>query len=308
MTRLACLAVLLPACALAGDPPLPPPVPRVIHTAQAAHTIRVEHSDPASLAGALLFVTQDNGKSWQKAQEITASGDGGALAFPFVAAADGAYGFWTVALARDGRRDAEPLPGMPPKLVLVVDRTPPSLGRLDVTLGSVAERQATLAVSWQVSDPNFGEEPVTIEASTDEGKSFSPLRSGDAEGTTAIVVPIAGREIQVRLVARDLAGNVLTSPARSVLLPAEALPRDPEAELAAAVAALPTPDQLGVGRPASPIVSARTALVSAPETSVVRALTIGEAGRPTPSWSGVGSAATAATSSASGSRGRASAG
>lgn len=260
----AALAALALAAAHAGEPPLPPPLPRIVHTAQASHAIRVEHPDPASLASAVLYITTDGGQTWRRAQELSVPGDGSVPAFPFVAPADGSYGFWTVAVARDGRRDAEPLPGMAPKLTIVVDRSPPALEQLDAVLGGVSEGRASIAVSWQVSDANLGADAVTIEASGDEGRSFAPVHQGERSGTTAISVPIAGREMLVRLVARDLAGNVLTSPARSVTIPAEALPRDPEAELAAAVAALPPPEQLGAGRSAPPIVSAAPVAVATP--------------------------------------------
>ena len=228
------------------------------YTTQPMRTIAAGQADAKATAKVALFVTDDGGKSWRKDQELpVAEGAAAVPAFTFVAPKDGAFGLWTVATSRDGRSEPEPLAGAAPKLELVVDRAAPTLGRLEATLGGVAEGQATLAISWQVSDANLAGEPVAVEISTDLGKSFAARHNGKAEGTTALTVPADGPELQVRIVARDLAGNVLTSAAKSVALPVAAKPANPEAALAAAVAALPTPSELGVaGRSGTPIVSA----------------------------------------------------
>lgn len=221
-------------------------------------TITAGQADAKQTAKVALFVTDDGGRSWRKDQELpVAEGATAMPVFSFVAPKDGAFGLWTVATGRDGRAEPEPVAGAAPKLELVVDRASPSLSRLEATLGGVADGQATLALSWQVSDPNLGADPVAVEVSTDLGKSFAVRHTGKAEGTTALTVPAEAPEIQVRVVARDLAGNVLTSPAKPVALPVVAKPANPEAALAAAVAALPAPAELGVaGRSGSPIVSA----------------------------------------------------
>lgn len=232
------------------------PAPAREYTTQPTRTITAGQADAKQTAKVALFVTDDGGRSWRKDQELPVA-EGAAMmpAFSFTAPKDGAFGLWTVATSRDGRAEPEPVAGAAPKLELVVDRAAPALNRLEATLGGVANGQATLALSWQVSDPNLAGDPVAVEISTDLGKSFAVRHTGQAEGTTALTVPVEATEIQVRIVARDLAGNVLTSAAKPVALPA--MPASPEAALAAAVAALPTPDELGIaGRSGAPIVSA----------------------------------------------------
>lgn len=234
------------------------PAPAREYTTQPTRTITASQGDAKQTAKVALFVTDDGGRSWRKDQELpVAEGAAAMPAFTFTAPKDGAFGLWTVATSRDGRAEPEPVAGAAPKLELVVDRAAPTLSRLEATLGGVADGQATLALSWQVSDPNLAGEPVAVEVSTDLGKSFAVRHSGKAEGTTALTVPAEAPEIQVRIVARDLAGNVLTSPAKPVALPVVAKPANPEAALAAAVAALPAPAELGIaGRSGTPIVSA----------------------------------------------------
>lgn len=234
------------------------PAPAREYTTQPTRTITASQGDAKQTAKVALFVTDDGGKSWRKDQELpVAEGAAAMPAFTFTAPKDGAFGLWTVATSRDGRAEPEPVAGAAPKLELVVDRAAPALSRLEATLGGVADGQATLALSWQVSDPNLASDPVAVEVSTDLGKSFAVRHTGKAEGTTALTVPAEAPEIQVRIVARDLAGNVLTSPAKPVALPVVAKPANPEAALAAAVAALPAPAELGIaGRSGTPIVSA----------------------------------------------------
>lgn len=256
----ATLLVLATACAAEPAPAVEAPkapAPARQYTTQPVRTLDMANADPKQVAKAALFVTDDGGKSWRKDQEVVvAEGAAAVPSFTFTAPKDGAFGLWTVATSRDGRSEAEPVSGAAPKLELVVDRAAPALGRLEATLGGVADGQATLALSWQVSDQNLGATPVSIEVSTDQGKSFAARTSGPAEGTTALTVPAGAPEVQVRLVAHDLAGNVLTSPAKPVALPVAAKPADPEAQLAAAVAALPAPSELGAtGRSSSPIIS-----------------------------------------------------
>lgn len=234
------------------------PAPAREYTTQPTRTITASQGDAKQTAKVALFVTDDGGRSWRKDQELpVAEGAAAMPAFTFTAPKDGAFGLWTVATSRDGRAEPEPVAGAAPKLELVVDRAAPALSRLEATLGGVADGQATLALSWQVSDPNLASDPVAVEVSTDLGKSFTVRHTGKAEGTTALTVPAEAAEIQVRIVARDLAGNVLTSPAKPVALPVVAKPANPEAALAAAVAALPAPAELGIaGRSGTPIVSA----------------------------------------------------
>ncbi len=263
--RIASVTLLVLAAAYAAEPApaveaAKPAAPAREYTTQPSRSIALSNADAKQLAKAALFVTEDGGKNWRKDQEIAVAEQATASpSFTFTAPKDGTFGLWTVATSRDGRAEPEPVAGAAPKLELVVDRAAPALVRLEATLGGVADGKATLAVSWQVSDPNIATTPVSIETSSDLGKTFTAQTTGAADGTTAVTVPaIAGSpEVQIRVVARDLAGNVLTSAAKPITLPVAARPADPEAELAAAVAALPAPSELGVsGRGGSPIVTA----------------------------------------------------
>jgi hypothetical protein len=267
--RIASATLLAIAGLAAGDAPAAAAeAPKREYTVQPTRTVTVANADAKQLAKVALFVTDDGGRSWRKDQELPVAPEATAVpAFTFTAPKDGAYGLWTVATARDGRTDAEPVAGAAPRLELVVDRTAPALTTLDATLGGVSAGEATLAVSWTVADPNLAAEPVAVEISADLGKTFTARHNGGATGTTALNVPVQGGvgEIQVRVIARDLAGNVLTSAPKSVALPASAAPADPAAQLAAAVAALPAVSELGVSaRGGAPIVAAGESPLAAP--------------------------------------------
>ncbi|MEK7413006.1 MAG: hypothetical protein AAB263_06795, partial [Planctomycetota bacterium] len=264
LTRVAS-AALIAIVAVAAEPgagtggPNAPVVPRN-YTAQAISTVSSGNvGDAKLLAKVSLFVTEDGGRTWHKASDTAVPENAATVpTITFNAAKDGTFGLWTSVTARNGTAEAEPTAGSLAKRELIVDRVAPALERLEATLGGTTDGQTNLALSWKVNDPNLGDKSVTIEVSTDQGKSFTARHSGSAEGTTALAIAAGGAgEIQVRAIARDLAGNVLTTPAKVVALPSAAKSGDPEAMLAAAVAQLPKPDELGVSaRGGSPIVAA----------------------------------------------------
>jgi hypothetical protein len=238
--------------------------------------------EPGQIASAKLFVTRDGGTTWALAQEVPVAVGATALpTFNWSAPADGTYGFKTAAVKRSGGSEADPGPGVQPDSVLIIDRAAPTLDLLTASLGQVADGKANLAVSWKIADPNLGPQPVSIEVSTDQGKSFAATQTGAADGTTALNVPVANdaREVQVRLIARDLAGNVLTSPAKAVALPEK--PVDPEAALAAAVSRLPKPDELGTAR-ATPMLTAGTSPLAETEPAAVAPVAPVASTAPTP--------------------------
>lgn len=299
-------ATLFAIAAVAAADPAPAvepakPAPAREYTTQATRAIELSNRDVKQIGKVALFVTEDDGQTWRKDQEMAIPETATAMpSFPFSAPKDGAFGLWTVATRRDGVSEPEPLAGAKPKLVLVVDRANPTLSRLEATLGGVADGQATLAVSWQVAEANPATEPVAIEVSTDQGKTFAAKHTGGLEGTTALVVPATGSgEIQMRVVARDLAGNVLTSPAKAVALPASAKPADPEAALAAAVAALPAPSELGApGRSGSAIVTAgESPLAADPDAPAAKPAAPSEGAKPAVAGAAAAATAPAATGS-----------
>jgi hypothetical protein len=198
--------------------------------------------DLSSVAKVRFFASNDGAKTWKLLKELPVPE--GAKTPPrleFRPEADGAYVVATSAVYKKGTAEADPKPGQEPTFALhiVVDTIKPALGAVDATLDKAAPDSAMVAVTWSASDANFGTDPVAIEASSDGGATWPISFPAAAQGATKIKVPLnrTSRTVQVRVTARDLAGNVSTSEARHIELPP---PPDPEVELSKAVNSLPT--------------------------------------------------------------------
>lgn len=198
--------------------------------------------DLSAVAKARFFVSADDGKSWSLAQEMPVAPDAKKPPrFEFRPQTDGTYIIVTRAVWRSGTTEKDPQPGNVPEraLYLTVDTFKPTIGSLAATLDKATPDRAVVQVTWSASDAHFGGDPVAIEASGDNGASWPLSFPGQAQGSAKITVPVSrdARAVLVRVVAKDLAGNVAISDVKSVTLPT---PPDPTVELKKAVSSLPS--------------------------------------------------------------------
>ena len=206
-------------------------------------TIKIDAGDLKQVAKARFFVSRDQGKSWTLAQEIGVDAANPQVPqFVFKPQGDGSYYIVTATVYRDGRAEAEPkADSIPAKaLLLVVDATPPVVSALEATAEPVSDPNATTVtanVTWTITDANFAS--ATLETSTDGGASFNSAQAIPATGSTKLTLPIKTKDgtAQLRIVAKDTAGNQAPSLAKSITLPQ---PPDPEKALVVAVGSLPT--------------------------------------------------------------------
>lgn len=254
------LILLAPAALLAaaeGD------IPTVV-SGQPTRSLPLVVEDLKAVAGARLYVTEDDGANWRLAQELTV--DPAATAAPrfsFTAPRDGSYGFLSAVTYRDQQREPEPRPGQAPAVRIVFDATPPTITRFAARAESVVGANANLRLDWAASDSGLGEDPATIEVSGDGGATFAPLQKVPAQGSlvASVAVPPGAGRLQVRLNVIDRAGNRMLGPVETVELPA---PVASDADLAGALAALPS-----AAAPA-PTPEAGPGLVPAPQVPVVQ--------------------------------------
>ncbi len=255
MRLLSATLVLLSGIATAADP--------AAHYLRQAQPVQLMEHQKASKVR--FFQSADQGTTWVLVQETAiVEGQPKPPAFLFKPAVDGSYLVLTRATWRDGRAaEPDPAPGVvltPDKVLhLVWDTTAPM-----VTVGKAAlvggdDQRLQVAIDWTATDPFLAPTPVTIEASTD-GQSWTtyvPAGSAVGSATTAIPRTIKGGTVQLRVSARDLAGNVGASAVANV--PFAPL-TDPAEELAKALTALPDPTK--VAPKAVPVVAAAAAMTS----------------------------------------------
>ena len=245
MPRRTVLSATLLAAASVAWAMEPGPITPVIKPAivSGEQTIKIDAGDLKQVAKARFFVSRDQGKTWILAQEIGVDAANPQVPqFVFKPQGDGSYYIVTATVYRDGRAEAEPkADSIPAKaLLLVVDATPPVVSALEATAEPVTDPNATTVtanVTWTITDANFAS--ATLETSTDGGASFNSAQAIPATGSTKLTLPIKTKDgtAQLRIVAKDTAGNQAPSLAKSITLPQ---PPDPEKALVVAVGSLPT--------------------------------------------------------------------
>ena len=149
--------------------------------------------------------------------------------------------------------DAEPAPenGKPlgkGHVLIVLDTQVPAVASFTATPGVRTEAGLPLALAWSVQDANPLENSVAIELSRDQGQTWQPLRdSAPLTGSDQQSIAIgAETRLQLRLRARDLAKNDVTSAPLDVVVPP---PPDLAVALARSIDALPPPDRLAHTEP-----------------------------------------------------------
>jgi hypothetical protein len=205
-------------------------------------SIALDAGDLKAVAKGRFYVSRDQGKTWTLAQETAVDPAAPkAPVFAFRPQGDGAYYIVTSTVYRDGHAEVEPAPNTVPAkaLLLVVDTTPPVVATLEAVTHPVTDPAATsvdVDVTWTITDTNFAS--ATLEQSLDGGASFAAAQAVAATGSAKLTLPrTKDNTVQLRIVAKDAAGNQAPSLAKVVTLP---LPPDPEKALVAAVSSLPT--------------------------------------------------------------------
>ncbi len=245
MLRRTVLSATLFAAASAASAMEPGPVTPVIKPTIVAseQLIAIDAGDLKQVAKARFFVSRDQGQTWTMAQEIPVDATNPQVPrFAFKPQGDGSYYIVTAIIYRDGRAEVEPKPNSIPAkaLLLVVDATPPVVSTLEAVAEAVTDPNATtttINVTWAITDATFAS--ASLEISIDGGVTFSAAQAIPATGSTKLTVPLKTKDgsAQVRIVAKDAAGNQAPSLAKNVTLPQ---PPDPEKALAVAVGSLPT--------------------------------------------------------------------
>jgi len=154
-----------------------------------------------------MFLSADGGRTWRSAgfDEDKKS------PFPFEVQADGTYGFYPVAEDNVGNRQKPPEPGTRPAVIVVVDTVRPVIENAGWVGRGALPPGGRIVVTWNVTDANAGEAPVSIEYSTNGGVRWESGMGGrgfPVAGEATFRAPEArSAGLRLRLVAVDLSGN-----------------------------------------------------------------------------------------------------
>jgi hypothetical protein len=175
-----------------------------------------------------LLVSGDQGKTWSTyaRQVIDTKG------FPFQTRDDGEY--WFASRTVDKQGNTRPAGVVVPELKLLLDATPPR-----IEIDAAVNGSGAIKAAWRITDASLDAQSIQLEYHGSEGTrtwqkvSLVPQQmqpSGKLlTGETSFTPQVASRTIEVRLLARDRAGNT-HSETRRVEIPrvAKATPLVPE--------------------------------------------------------------------------------
>ncbi len=168
--------------------------------------VETESIGAAAIEGVMLWVTRDDGGTWQPHPRI----HHGAGPIRYEAPEDGRYGFRMVARDRAGRIQEPPQPGDLPDATCVIDTTPPLLELLSPEPGDRVYAGSELVIRWSASDVLLDELPIEIEVRRSPSHPWSSIleeRRFPAEGQTQWWPPYVDGVFQLRVIATDRVGN-----------------------------------------------------------------------------------------------------
>ncbi|MFH1707324.1 MAG: tetratricopeptide repeat protein [Planctomycetota bacterium] len=161
-------------------------------------------SGPAGIKEVEIWSTVDSGTTWERAAVITDA----AVALTVTVAVDGVYGFRTVVVGNNGKREAAPKTGDAPQLVYTIDTHAPVIKLLASAAGTTIKPGESVEVSWEISDPNLDPEATNVLFSDDGGGNWKIISEpGSMAGRHTVVGSVYVTPAVFKVAAGDRAGN-----------------------------------------------------------------------------------------------------
>lgn len=168
---------------------------------------QVDKVGPSGIGKVDLWITQDDGRTWR----WHAGDSNAAQAMTVELPGEGVYGFRIVVQSKAGLGKRGPVSGDPPEMRVELDMTPP-VAQLYAPEPDPHQRSA-LTITWNATDKNLTSSPIALQ--------WAERREGDWH-EIASNQPNTGRytwflpsnlpfRVYMRLIVRDLAGNVSTA-------------------------------------------------------------------------------------------------
>jgi hypothetical protein len=202
----------------------PLPTVKVVNKREVKLRFGVEKCGPSGLGSVEVYLTADEGATWEKAAPIAVQmpqvpGPGNPPASGSVTVAlprDGIiYGFYIVVKSRLGKGDSAPTSGRAPQVRIEMDTTPPEailrMPQPDPTHNN------QMVFTWTANDRNLDNNPITLEwASKPEGP-WEIIGEPKLPNTGSYTWTVTSRipfQVFLKMTVRDKAGNssVATTP------------------------------------------------------------------------------------------------
>jgi hypothetical protein len=164
----------------------------------------VQAIDPSGVGKVVLWVTRDNGFSWNSMAEDPDN----TSPFPVAVDGEGNYGFKVVINSRDGIIGKPPASGDQPDVTVQVDLTVPTVSLTSAPYGS-GDDVGKLIIHWDAFDEFMVERPIELLYSPNAAGPWTTIQNRLRNtGSYAWKVPAqVPQQIFLRIEAKDAAGN-----------------------------------------------------------------------------------------------------
>ncbi|MSQ95828.1 MAG: hypothetical protein EXR98_14900 [Gemmataceae bacterium] len=163
--------------------------------------IPFKNEQKAGVAQVRLYTSADQGRTWQ----FTAAAAPEEQHFRFTTLKDGFFWFTVQTVDRDGKQFPASFDEFKPNLKVIVDTVPPV-----VQAQPLPPRNGEVGVAWTIRDENLDlalPDSVRVEYRVVGGEAWLPVVV-PLGGNQAYWDPKANGQVEVRVLARDRAGNV----------------------------------------------------------------------------------------------------
>lgn len=150
---------------------------------------------------ARLFISRDQGQTWELAQTIPPAQD----EFTFAAKSDGLYYISMQLVFLKGPAEPPDVSKVPPAQKLIVDSTPPA-----VRVTAAARTGDEISAEWTVDDkfPNDASTKLFYRALAGTDADWQPAPEGSVSKRNATFKSLVAGAVVLQIVTQDLAGNV----------------------------------------------------------------------------------------------------
>jgi hypothetical protein len=181
------------------------PIRHLVNKTHVYLNYQIEDKGPSGVGKIAIYITRDQGQSWQKLSEAREAKN----PIDFDLPGEGVYGISLAISNGRGFGGAPPAPGDVPDWCIEVDMTKPAARIADICSGEGSD-VGCMVVTWNALDKNLPDEPIELFYAASRQGPWHPIAKGlRNDGHYRWEVPgNVGAEAFIRLLVRDAAGNV----------------------------------------------------------------------------------------------------
>lgn len=188
------------------EKPMTPPAGNAATLLVNTRKVPLDYQFDGTPARVVVWVTGDNGQTWQHLCEDADKKSPVEVEFP----GEGRYGVCLAACATEG--DCKPpAKGDTPDCWIEVDCTAPAANLIAIRPGTAKDEMGTILITWTAADKNLKSEPIDLYYAVKREGPWQPMAKGlknDGNYRWHYPAELGGADVFVRMDVTDKAGNV----------------------------------------------------------------------------------------------------